>query len=351
MGRIKNDRITIEALKYYVPLFKIGDSATTELLNVNLTPSERNFLETKARLRTLTVKKIADLSGPLMTREINKLINYSHLKNREDLYTILYYSGLNGMEKGLRNFEVEKINKSSTNYLFQWIVTYAKKELSVIEAPFGIAPSRFQRYKKISAVRKRLSEKIGRYADNQEVLDFFKSGQADIKNMQGRVGSSDKPSQANLNMTLEIIEEQEEFELNLSSVNLLDPLEDYSAEAQFSKNDYTPFYETIFGVFLESENFNDEAKAVLMSELKAEETDLLYENLLFNLDQKEYKIIVSCWKSLLKDINGPFYNFLLSVKDDEFDQFDIGQTLSNIENYNKKINSKRYKILFVQGEE
>lgn len=345
-----NDRITVEALKYYVPIFHEGDAAAEKLLNEadSLTPAERNLLETKARLKDLSVDKIASLAGPLITRELNKVIKGSHLNGREDLFDILYYAGINGMIKGLRHFDVDKLNKSSTNYLFQWIVTYAKKELNVLEAPFGIAPSRFQRYKKISAVRKKLSESLGHYANNEEVLEFFISGQADLKTMNGKLEKDDKPYAVNQNMTIGIIEEQEHFEKNLNHVNLLDPLEDYSSEIKLSQKSAPIFEETLIGSFASSYNFTPEAVAVLMSDLKMETVPDVVKKTLEDLSQSDYKSISGKWKDMMRDVNGPFYSFLREHDNSDSSNFDIDGTIKNIEAYDKSIKRTRYISLFTE---
>lgn len=344
--KLTNDRITVEALKYYVPFFHEGDQATEKLLKeTELTPAERNSLETKSRLKKLATDKIAALSGPLITREINKLIKGSHLNGREDMFDLLYYAGINGLMKGLRHFDVEKINKSSTNYIFQWIVTYAKKELSIIEAPFGVAPSRFQKYKKISAVRKKMTDEIGHYATNEEVLEYFHSGKADVKNMSGRLNKPDKPYASNQSITMELVEEQENFEKNLNYVSLLDPLEDYSAEIKMSNAARDPFMESFFGVFLSSYNFTVEAKAVFMSDLGTTQIPSNFETVIMDLSQTEYKRLSNLLKDVLRDKNGPFYEFL-SENVGQFNDFDIKDTMTHIENYGKKINSDRYLVLF-----
>lgn len=341
-----NDRITVDALKYYVPLFHIGNNATERILtDSSLSTGERNTLENQARLKKLATDKIASLSGPLITRELNKLIQGSHLNGREDMFDLLYYAGINGLTKGLRHFDVDKLNKSSTNYIFQWIVTYAKKELNIIEAPFGVAPSRFQKYKKISAVRKKLSDELGRYAENDEVLEFFHSGRADVKNMNGRLEKSDKPYASNQNITLELVAEQENFEKNLSYVALLDPTEDYSAEVKLSESDEDPFLESLFGVFLYSYNFTDKARAVFVSDLGADQIPAEFEEIAQNLPLAEYRRISNMFKDVLRDINGPFYEFLKESRDD-FPDFNSDETMFNIESYEKKVNTVRYSVLF-----
>ena len=345
-----NDRVTVEALQYYVPIFHKGDEAAEKLLDADkYSAEELNSLRTVAKLKELTVEKIASLAGSLITREINKLIKNSHLNGREDLFDILYYAGINGMIKGMRHFDVEKLNKSSTNYLFQWIVTYAKKELNILEAPFGIAPSRFQRYKKISAVRKKLSEQLDRYATNEEVLEFFLSGKADLKTMNGKVEKDDKPYAVNQSMTLDIIEEQENFEQNLNYVNLLDPLEDYSAEIKLSEKELPIFEETLLGAFVLSYNFTDEAIAVIASDLNL---NYIPDNLgqtIDNMDASDYRSLSSRWKDLMRDVNGPFYSFLQEYTkshSNTVENFDIFDTMKNIEEYDKNIKPSRYNVLF-----
>lgn len=345
-----DDRLTIEALKFYVPIFHRGDEASKRIEAEDLSSlsvHEVNFLSNQALLKDIAIDKIASLAGPLITKEITKLINKSHLNGKDDLFDILYYAGLDGMVKGLRHFDVDKINISSTNYIFQWIITYAKKELLAIEAPFGIAPSRFAKLKKISAVRKKISEDQETYATNQEVLEYFKSGKANVKNMNGKVDKNNINYLSNQNMTLELIEEQENFEQNLNNTNLLDPSEDYSTDITLSEEIHTNFAETLFGVFLNSYNFTDEACAVFMSDLKISNIPVKYENIIDDLKNTDYRRLSSLWKNLLRDINGPFYDFLKTIDSDSiFEEFDVRSVMKNIENYQGRI-SKKYLVLFV----
>lgn len=340
------DRITIEALSYYAPLFKIGAAAEQRILEGGLTPTELNLYETRSRLKDLTLRKIASLSGPLITSELNKLIVGSHLGHSEDLFDVLYYAGLAGLAKGLHHFDEEKMKKSATNYLFQWFVVYAKRELSIIEAPLGIAPSRFQKYKKISAVRKKHSAELGHQASNEEVYNYFQSGRGDLKTMNGRVGSSNQPSMANKNITLELIEEQETFEQHYMYVELLDPLADYSFDVKFAREDNEVFSLTVFGVFIEKYNINSVAKAVLLSELGSEQITNAEAVLASALTPELYKQYAGAWKDIIKDPRGPFYDFLKSVDGQAFNQFDIQSTIQNIEASKKITPKSKYSLLF-----
>lgn len=342
-----SSRITVEALRFYVPLFHQACQAEEKLLKVEDIPAaERNHLETVARWKKLTTDRIAALSGPLITRELSKILKSSTL-NDEDLFDILYYAGIDGMMKGLRKFDVEKINTSSTNYLFQWILTYAKKELLIMEAPFGIPPSRYQKFKKISAVRQKMTTENGREPSNEEVLEYFHNGSADVKTMNGRVRKSNKLYASNQNMTLDLIKEQEEFATGLRHTETLDPLEDYSSEVKFSSRDDPMFRETLFGAFLDSYNFTIPARAVLMSDLSVRFMPSEESYVLEGMTSAQYKHISFLFKELLKDRNGPFSEFL-SEHMGQFDDLDMRKTLNSIMRYKGKAGQNRYMNLFEQ---
>lgn len=328
MGKKVEPRITIDALKYYVPIFQMGDEALDRLYEEGLTVADKNRLEAIALLRDLATKKIAALSKPLMVREVNKILSGSHLRYIDDgLFDLLYYAGINGLMKGLRNFDTEKIRRSATNYLLQWFSTYANRELLVQEAaPFNIPPSRFAVYKKISAVRKRLSDELERDATNEEIHDFFQSGRAEVRSMSGPVGRKRaRVSKANKRITVELIKEQEEYEQKFHYTHLIDPIEDFRT-LSFEEED--PFIETLFGVFLEAYSFTPKAEIVLKSMLKITDED---EEKLFRMKKNEYKRFEESWYNLLRDKNGPFYEYLIKIHSEGFNEFGIVELITAIE--------------------
>lgn len=343
---MKQEKITVEALQYYVPTFQKADKAMQILMNKdNLTAGEKNQLETLIILRTMTRNRIAELCGPLITKELNRIISTSTLKNN-DLFNILYAAGIDGMCRGLRKFDTDKIDVSSTNYLFQWIVAYAKKELDAIEAPYGIPVSRFAKYKKISAIRKKLTEEHGRYATNEEVHEFLQSGKADLKTMIGKKTTTKKPSQANKNITIELIKEQEEFEQKMMNTLSLDPTIDYGL-SHTDKIRPDTFDQTLFGLFCKEHQVNQKARLVLMSEVDAQFTNEEKQELK-NIPQRQYANYVSQWKKIMKAKNGPLYNFLLQKQNTQeiFDEIDINHTIQNIEKNGEDTNPKEFERIF-----
>lgn len=342
-------RISVDALRVHVPRYQAGDEAERKLMTETHDPGTVNQLETLVALKQITLAHLVNLANPLMIREIRTLLRNSLLSEADELFEVLYFAGISGFEKGLKKFEPSKISKSGTNYLFQWVTTYAKRELLALEAPLGISPNAYERFKKIAAVRRRLSEELGRPAKNEELYDFFQSGRADMKSKKGRLANSGKPSKANRAITLELIEEQEEIERRIK-VELLDPLGDYASDAKMSTVDPEPFNETLFGVFLDSYSFTPEARAVLQSELQYSPTEARESVASTHLmPNREYKRYVRAWTSLLRDPKGEFYEFVTRVHADsasDFDDVNLPAIISSIENVSPLPDRTKYDFLF-----
>lgn len=346
-------RVTVEALRLYVPLFQSGETADARLKEPKDKSlgdlAERARLLSEQGLTKLAYDELTELTYPLMRREIQSVIRNSHLKREEDeIFSVIYYAGLGGMERGLRKFDVKKIEESATNYLFQWIMVYAKKELLRLEAPMGVPPTRFQKHKKIAAVRKKLSELLERPATNTEILEYFHTGRAEFKSYNGPKIKAAGVSEANRKITMELIEEQEELEKNLSFAQIFDSSEDYRSERLLSASDSTPFSETLMGTFLATQNFLPEAVAVLKSELQQETTpqeDLLLKGMSATKHQSTMRV----WKEYLADPRGDFRTFLESAQDQGFEEHDIATWLSSFGSPGKtkrSVQPARYSALF-----
>lgn len=322
-----DNRVTVEALRLYVPLFQRAEAAEAQLED----PKDASLSDLAERARVLSLgtglKKLAydeltELTYPLMRREIQTVIRSSHLKREEDeIFPVIYYAGLGGMERGLRKFEVEKIEESATNYLFQWIMVYAKKELLRLEAPMGVPPTRFQKHKKIAAVRKRLSDVLDRPATNDEILEYFHTGRAEFKSYNGPKIKAQGVSEANRKITMELIEEQEDIEKNLSFAQLPDS-DDYRSERLLSTSDESLFAESLMGTFLAGMSFTPEAVAVLKSELQ-QDTTANEDSLLSVLSPAKHQGIMRVWREYLSDPRGDFRAFLESDASSSFSEHDI----------------------------
>lgn len=302
--------LTVEVLKYYVPVFQRGDKALLRLLSgEEMDELERNVLETQVKVREIALNRLISLARPLIVVEVHKMIKNSLLKDEADIFDLIFYAGVGGMVKGLRKFDVEKIEKSATNYIFQWITTYAKKELLAAEArPFAIPPSRFYKYKKISAVRKKMAEALQRQPTNEEVLAYFHDGFADVNTMNGPVLKG-RRSAANQAITLELVEEQDLFEKNMKKVISLE-VDDFRNDLLLSVNDEND--SGVIQLFVEATpDLTDKAKEYIYSELG------IARNQNLSLSKSEYRKLGNQWAALLRDRNGPFYRFLKESTEDK----------------------------------
>jgi len=350
---MSDKRVTVEALRLYVPYFQSGEAAEARLADPKDStlkdPRSRAQLLSEKGLKKLAYDELTELTYPLMRKEIQSVIRNSHLKREEDeIFSVVYYAGLGGMERGLRKFEVSKIEESATNYIFQWIMVYAKKELLRLEAPMGIPPTRFQKHKKIAAVRKKLSELLDRPATNDEILEYFHTGRAEFKSYNGPKIKAAGVSEANKKITMELIEEQEDIEKNLSFAQIFDASEDYRSERLLSTADDIPFAESLMGTFITTQPFSEEAVAVLKSELQ-QETTHSEDEFLRGMAATKHQSIMRVWREYLSDPRGDFRVFLSSERNSGFSDHDIEAILKSFGSAPKSKRSAqpaRYNVLF-----
>lgn len=330
----ENKRVTVEALRLYVPLFQVGDKAEHELKNESSSTvkdtKNRAILLSSVGLKKYAYDELTELTYPLMRKEIQMAIRNSHLKREEEeIFSVIYYAGLGGMERGLRKFDVEKIEESATNYLFQWIMVYAKKELLRLEAPMGIPPTRFQKHKKIAAVRKKLSDLLDRPATNSEILEYFHTGKAEFRSYNGPKIKAIGVSDANKKITMELIEEQEEIEKNLSFAQIFDSAEDYRAERLLSVRDKPLFSETLIGSFVSTMRFSAESVAILKSDLQ-QDTTREEDQILKNVSTSRHQAVMKTWRDYLGDPRGDFRDFLESERDSGSSEHDVEAMLRSL---------------------
>lgn len=334
-----------------MPLFQAGEAAAA-LLDENrpTEPDELARALSEVGLKKLAFERIKELTYPLTRTEIMKSISNSHLRNEaEDIFPAIYYAGLGGMEKGLRKFEVDKLNESATNYLFQWITVYANKELLTLEAPMGVPPSRFQKYKKIAAVRKKLTVLLGHDATDEEVYDFFQTGGADLRTLNGPIKKA-KVNASNRKITLEMIQEQREVEKNLTFAQIYtDEDNSYRSDGLMAVEDADPFAETLMGAFLGSKDFSTFSKAIIKSELQRELTEA-ESDALGAASVTAQRSMLNLWKKYLADPDGDFRKFLEANISSGFSDFDIGAAIRAMES-NRKTTRRAvsYAKLFGEG--
>lgn len=338
-------KLSPKQVRVYAQAYQLGRKAQDDLLD-GKTKTNREILtlETQSLLVEITIERASYLAQPLIIKEMNKILQGSPLKDQEDVRNVLYMAGVEGMRRGIEKFNGEK-STSGLNYIFQWVNAHMKRELMKIEAPPGIPVSRYEKYRKISAVRKRLAETLEREPTDEELIDFFHSGRADQRGFKGRKEHAGQPSKANKDITMEDLREQIKVEEYLREV-LYDPVANYSFDHLFTTNDPVIFEETLLGAFSQSFDFTLEAKAVLMSELQRSSDHSIPENTVQVMEKSLYNNLAKLWVDLLQDPKGLFSVFLNKSFQDDYPEINLTHLQKQIQAKGKTFKATHYKPLF-----
>lgn len=343
-------RITLDALSYYAPIYQDALKAEKKLESDGGTMGASEYYGYLAisNLKEMAADRVMFLAYPLVRREINKLIENSYLPYSEDLFSSMFFAAYEGVMRALESFNSSKA-KSPTNYIFQWVFSHIKREILIHETPPGMSVAKFEKLKRIAAVRSKLSAELGYPATDSEVLEYFQSGKANLKTKHGRVGASESFNM-NKSITLELIREQSEFAASMLAQISVEALEDEGVEVVSSTISSTREVHALYGntvsLFVASSNLTDKAAAVARSEYSPDDVTTSDLQILRNMDSKEYRRIAHYIKVLLRDKGGPFYEFLESNKDDESCLLVLSRT-KNTDKADPNIR-KRYVFLFRQ---
>ena len=322
-------RISVADLNYLVPLYQKGVDAENRLLHHHVKERDYPYLCHLVTLKNVSFRLILTMSRPLLTHEVNKLLSSSFLKKDPGVFDVLLVSAVDGLKRGLPKFSVDKMKQSSTNYLFQWAVAYARKQLLALETPLGIPVSRYEKYKKIAAVRHKLRDQWGREPTDEELLEYFHSGLADQRGMKGPVSQRNKPSQANQNITLQLICEQKSVESQMfdAGVSISD---DNVSDGMFSPHRDRVLSDSVMYEFITtfSHEFSDDAVSVFLREIDVSTDD----NISF-LPVKEYQKLAKLWMNYLSDPRQKFYDYLHRVDPNGYNDIDVKATLDTISSY------------------
>lgn len=234
--------LNVNMLNMLVPLYVQGWEAGEKLLNETITDKHlMHRLSSLVELKELALSSIVHHGYPLMVKELQKLLNNSTLSMSPDIFQVLFFEGVNGLERGLLKYDPKKT--LSVSYIMSWFTTYAERELLRLETPTGVSPTRYQVLKKIYAVRNKMEHELGRAPTHEEVVDYFHSGKADRASKRGR--KTGTASQANQKITLEDVIEQHEVTLAMNlatrSYELIQPYDNTQQPANSTEGVVTSF--------------------------------------------------------------------------------------------------------------
>lgn len=206
--------VSRELFEKWLPIFQDGIKAKKELSKKGDDIDRMEKSELRRRITegekafSILYEKIMMVTDKIIQQELDKPRSFHVIIERDDLEAAAY----EGIYAALIKLDINKMKKSNLNLIMQYVSTKVSREALRMEASVGMSPSKLRLYKKIAAVRSMLRTKLDREPTDEEVLDYFHSGQADFKSMNGKVDSNSKPYKANTTIKLKDIQEQGELD-------------------------------------------------------------------------------------------------------------------------------------------
>lgn len=337
-------------LRRWGPLFARGAQARSKLVDGGLSPAERQRAETESLAGEVVLDWVVHEYGGLLSEQTRAMIRTSMLPARDDVFDVVFYAGVGGLGRGLCKFDPAKVGTSSTNYLAGWFLSYASKQVSMMEAPMGVAPTRYRQLKKIAAVRARMHAATGRWPTTGEVVEEFHSGRADRTSQVGRkttVGGTG--FKTNLAVTAQMVEEQAEVWDKAMTVRPVDtgPGSHLPGRVMFSDlpaDVRPPWGESLFGLFCALWTVTVEAAAVMRD--RCGYTAVSGVTL---PAARRRGVLSAAWDAVVSDPHGPFREFAGSLSVGDVSGVDVRALPGLIDSGGEDIGAGRWDVLFEDG--
>ena len=165
--------ITMDQLRADVPLYQAGHEAKAALEDPELrhTAKQRAALEEAVRVGRDAQERLTIAGIPLVKslamREHRRRQGWKSQYSFEDLFQ----SAMTGYLRGLLKYDVSRDYKSPTNYVGQWAITAMRRDSEPMDNDFEIAHETVETYRRIRALRGRLTVELGRPPTDEEMID------------------------------------------------------------------------------------------------------------------------------------------------------------------------------------
>lgn len=171
LSRLQGSRLTVEMLQEEVPRIKAGAEAQARLdksanrmgdaLRQKLGREIYEGEQAKERLFVAALPLIRTIA----TREWRRRQQWGSQVTLEDLTQ----EAIIGFLKGIAGFKTEAIGKSATNYLGQWMLVETRRAAEVLDHDLQVGHDAGERFRKIRALRNRLTLELGREPTDSEI--------------------------------------------------------------------------------------------------------------------------------------------------------------------------------------
>lgn len=207
-----------ELFEKWLPIFKDGVAAKERLSHDGEDGYAKLTRQDKAELRrkqyegekafAYLYERIMVVASVVVKKELEKPRAFHVIIEESDLNAAAY----EGIYAGLMKLDLDKMKKSSMNLIMQYVTMKVSREALRMEASVGISPSKLRLFKKIAAVRRSMREQLGYDPTDEEVLEYFHSGKADYKTMNGKAGSNQIRFKSNAAIRLKDIQDQRKLD-------------------------------------------------------------------------------------------------------------------------------------------
>ena len=218
----KAQHLDVELLKKEIPHFRRGREAKEELDNDagTLSPAEIDQL-TAIYMRGQEAKEKLYLAAlPLI-----KIIAHKEWKRRQQWASQIPYEDLIqdatvGFLKGLNAFRMESLDKSSTNYLGQWMLVEMRRSSEAMDHDLQVPNETGESFRKIRALRTRLTQDLGREPTDEEISDASRNPDYITRpTMVGKVRNAGEQHPAGRGVTVKQVAMEREANSRMGSVS------------------------------------------------------------------------------------------------------------------------------------
>lgn len=186
MSRITTEEsLTLKNLAHYVPMVQKATEVKKDTENsAGYTSTE---LFKIARDGENAKEKLIIMALPLIKKIAYKEFSRRRAWNSRVSFEDMVQEGIGGFLRGIQAYNVNAGHTSATNYLGQWILSDMRRNIELLEHDFTIPQETIERYRKIRAIRGRLTNTLGRAPTDQEIIDSASSADSAVENKMGRV--------------------------------------------------------------------------------------------------------------------------------------------------------------------
>ena len=339
MADNKNDKpelpVNRDMFEKWLPVFQQGEAAKERLSHDgqegydSLTSAERTELRRQQhegeKAFIYLCDRIMVVASTIVQKELDKPRSFHVLIEDADLTAAAY----EGIYTGLKKLDLNKMKKSSLNLIMQYVTMKVSREALRMEASFGISPSKLRLFKKIAAVRRSMREQLGYDPSDEEVLEYFHSGKADYKSMNGKAGSNQVRYKSNASIRLKDIQDQHKldqghpFHIPVTDEKNIDSsihVSDTDFQDKMEQQDETQGFWTAYMDYM---GIPAKQQAAIVSELKLYDMDGMSEfrKLALKTDERTAKQLTRDFIRLIQHERGGIRDFSKAYMDEYGDGF------------------------------